>query len=179
MGARDELYGDDPGPLLPPPPPPPPEACPSVQILDALVPQMENQLVEGFRHLNLHIPEQVVEVPKISSSSRRCRPRVPLVQLMAEQLVEVPTIVSFSSLQQQTAEQIIDISVPGRGGGGGCVGLQDFSSGQNSTARLVERNVDIPVPGGGLHVLPDLVVQAHPQLRVMSVEKGFFGLFPS
>ena len=30
----------------------------------------------------------------------------------AEQLVEVPTVVSFSSLEQQTAKQIIDIPLP-------------------------------------------------------------------
>ena len=65
---------------------------------------------------------------------------------------------------QGTVEQIIDIPVPGRGGGGGRGGLQGFSSGQNSTARLVEQNVDIPVPA------------AHPQFRVMSV-KMFFSHF--
>ena len=71
----------------------------------------------------------------------------------AEQLVEVPTIASVSSLQQQTAEQIIKIPVPGRGGGGGRGGLQGISSGQNSTARLVEQTVDIPVPRGDLPLL--------------------------
>ena len=72
------------------------EACPFVQILDAPVPQGGNQLVEAFRHLDLHIPEQVIEVPKIFSSRRRCRRRwVPVVQT-AEQLVEVPEFVSFA-----------------------------------------------------------------------------------
>ena len=85
------------------------EACPFVQILDAPVPQGGNQLVKTFRHLDLHIPEQVIEVPKISSSRRRCRRRrVPVVQ-MAEQLVEVPEFVSFAFLFQQ---QIVD--APGR-----------------------------------------------------------------
>ena len=42
----------------------------------------------------------------------------------AEQLVEVPTVVSLSSLQQQSAEQIIDIPVPGTRGDRG--GLQGF-----------------------------------------------------
>ena len=41
------------------------ETCPFVQILDASVTQGGNQLVEAFRHLDLHIPEQVIEVPKI------------------------------------------------------------------------------------------------------------------
>ena len=48
---------------------------------------------------------------------------------MAEQLMEVPTIVSFFSLQQPTVEQIVDIPVPGRGGElGGLRGLQSSNS---------------------------------------------------
>ena len=81
--------------------------------------------------------------------------RVPQRSVMkAEQLVEVPTVLSFSSLQQQSAEQIVDIPVPHRrrrGQGG----LQGLRPGQNSTARSVEQNVGFPVPGGGLHDLPD------------------------
>ena len=52
---------------------------------------------------------------------------------MVEQLVHVPTVVSFSSLQQLSAEQIVNIPVPGGDGGGGCGGLQGFA-GQSSTA---------------------------------------------
>ena len=70
--------------------------------------------------------------------------------------MEVPTVVSFSSLQR-TAEQSTDI--PGtrrrRGGGGGFQGLLP---GHSSTASVGERIVDIPVPrgrgglvGGSLH----------------------------
>ena len=65
----------------------------------------------------------------------------------AEQLVEVPTIVSSSSLQQQTAEQIIDIPVPH--GRAGQAGLQGFSQGQGSAAFSGADLVDIPVPRGG------------------------------
>ena len=35
-------------------------------------PQMENQLVEVCRQLDIRVPEQAIEVPKISSSSRHC-----------------------------------------------------------------------------------------------------------
>ena len=53
---------------------------------------------------------------------------------MAEQLVEVPTILSPSLLQQQAAELIVDYPVPrGREGSGG-EGLQGFGPGQFSTA---------------------------------------------
>ena len=75
-------------------------------------------------------------------------------QLVA-QLVEVPTIVSYSWLQPRM-EQKVDIPVPGRGGR--ISGLQGFHPRQNSTARrssekrpperIVEQIVDIP--GGGL-----------------------------
>ena len=95
------------------------EACPFVQILGAPKPQGGNQLVKAFRDLDLHIPELVMEVPKISSSPRRSRRRrVPLVQT-AEQLVEMPTIVSCSSLHG-LVERNVDIPVlHGRGGRGG------------------------------------------------------------
>ena len=39
-----------------------------VPSLDVPVPQMDNQLVEVCRQLDVRIPEQVIEVPKISSS---------------------------------------------------------------------------------------------------------------
>ena len=78
------------------------------------------------------------------------------VPLLAEQLVEVPMIVSFSSFLR-TVEQHFDSQVPGRGGR--ISGLQGFSSGQSSTPtpsskirfseRIVEQIVD-PVSGGGL-----------------------------
>ena len=92
-----------------------------VPSLDVPVPQMENQLVEVCRQLDVRIPEQVFEVPKISSPSRHCRRRV----RFAEQLVEVPTIISYSSLLQRAVEQNVDIPVPG-GGGGRNAGLQGF-----------------------------------------------------
>ena len=50
---------------------------------------------------------------------------------LAEQLVEVPTIVSYSLLQL-VMEQNVDFPVPRRGGP--VSGLQGFSSGQSSTA---------------------------------------------
>ena len=128
-----------------------------VPALDVPVPQVENQLVEACRHLDLPIPEQAIEVPKISSPSRHCRRRVRFVEQTAEQLVEVPTIISYSSLLQRTVEQNVDIPV---GRGGRNVGLQGFPPRQSSTAqlasqersseRIVEQIVDSHVLGGGL-----------------------------
>ena len=68
----------------------------------------------------------------------------------ADQLVEVPTIVSCASPQQQTAEQIIDAPAPhGRGDRGGGRGLQGLRPGQGSTALFGADPVDIPVPRSG------------------------------
>ena len=133
-----------------------------LQILDIPVPQMVDQLVATLLHLDSPIPEQVIAVPKISSSSR-CSRTVLRVSQTAEQLVEVPTVVSFS----QTAEQIIDIPVPRTRGGRG--GLQGFPPGQVSSQRTAEQVVDISAffPG----------CQPHPQSRVMRRFNGFLRTF--
>ena len=133
------------------------EVCPIVQILDADVPvpllvdhfaaicNMEEDILVAADHLDrdFQVPELVIEVPKISLDVIPLRTLVPGPQL-AEQLVEVPTIVSFSSLQR-IMEQTVDIPVPQ--GGGRQADLQGFLRGQSSTG--AEQIVDIP--GGGLH----------------------------
>ena len=152
------------------------EVAPMVQILDAPVPQKGIELAD-IKCVDLQAPiEQVIDVPKIFLDSIQPRLVLRLPQT-AEQLVEVPTIISYSSLLQRTDELIVDIPVPGRGGGGRG-GFQGSHPGQSSTAgvaeqiveipgrgdpqgflprqstlqRTVEQFVDIPVPaGGGLH----------------------------
>ena len=135
-----------------------------------------DQLVAVLNAFDFPVPEQVVKVPKLSFR-RGCMWNLrilPIDHQTAEQLVEVPIVVSFSSLQwtaeQSTdipgtgrrqrrrrsghsstasvGEQIADIPVPrGRGGlGGGS--LQGFSPGQGSTAFRSDY-VDFPVPRGG------------------------------
>ena len=111
--------------------------------------QLGDRVMDLLRKIDApaHV-EQVIAVPKISldrvpqrSVCRRSR--------RAEQLVEVPTILSFSSLQQRTAEQTIDLPVPrGRGGRVGHGGVQGFSLGQGSTAFRGADHVDTPVPQG-------------------------------
>ena len=90
----------------------------------------------------------------------------------AEQLVEVPTVVSFSSLQQ-TAEHVIDIPVPRTFGDRG--GSEGFSPGQGSSQRTVEQIVLVVV-----FKIFSLILgcQPHPQSRVLGRFKGFFALFP-
>ena len=73
------------------------EVTPYVQILDALVPQTGNQLLDVFRLLDTQIPvEQVIAVPKISLDripQRLVERRLPQ---MVEQLVDVPTVLSYA-----------------------------------------------------------------------------------
>ena len=61
-------------------------------------------------------------MPKIVLDDVPVRTSVRDTQLV-EQLVEVPTIISYSSLRR-TMEQHVDIPVPRRGGR--CTGLQGF-----------------------------------------------------
>ena len=94
------------------------DLAPMVQILDIPAPQMEVELAHILKCVDLQAPiEQVIDVPKISQDSIQPRSVLRRPQT-AEQLVEVPTIVSFSALQLLTGEQNIDIPVPGCGGGG-------------------------------------------------------------
>ena len=103
---------------------------------------------------------------------------------LAEQLVEVPTIVSWSLLQL-IVEQNVDIPVPGRGGR--TPGLRGFPRGQSSTAplsseerifeRIVEQIVDLP--GGGFQEFrPGQVSQRLLRFLLDTLVKGFFALFP-
>ena len=131
---------------------------PSLPALGDPVPQMVEQLpciLRFFRALSPD-PEQVIEVPKIFLEDISLRTAVRGPQLV-KQLVEVPTIVSYSLLLR-TMEQHVDIPVPG--GGGRSSGLQGFLPGQSSTAphvsqeriseRIMEQIVDFSVSGGGL-----------------------------
>ena len=90
--------------------------APIVQILDAPVAQMVEQLpnLSQFFDTLMPDPEQVVEVPKILLDDFPTRTAVRGTQL-AEQLVEVLTIVSSSWLQL-CMEQNVDFPVPGHEG---------------------------------------------------------------
>ena len=123
-----------------------------VPSLDVPVPQMVNQLLEVCRLFDVLIPEQAIAVPKISSSRHSHRRRVRFAEQTAEQLVEVPTIITYSSLRG-IVEQNVDIPVPR---GRGRVGL-GLHPGQSSTAFggaeflppvTAEQNVNIPVLRG-------------------------------
>ena len=100
------------------------DAVPLVPFLDDPAPQMVDQLQDIMRFFDtlLPVPQQVIEVPKILLDDVPVRTDVRGTQL-AEQLVEVPTIVSYPWLQL-SMEQNVDIPVPCRGGR--IAGLQGF-----------------------------------------------------
>ena len=77
------------------------ELAPMVQIPDALVPEMVDKLEDVLEVVDLFVPVQEIEVPKISSLS--CpRPRLVLpVPQSPEQLVEVPTVLTALFIREQ------------------------------------------------------------------------------
>ena len=125
-----------------------------MQTLDAPVPQTVDKLHDVLRFFDrlTTVPEQVIEVTKIITEDVPMRAVLRATQL-AEQLVEVPTIISFpviallhALLAQWTVEQNVDIpAVCGSGTGGGVSG---FLPGQNYSM-TAEQIVDNPVPRPG------------------------------
>ena len=94
---------------------------------------------------DFRVAEQVIEVPKIVCPPRAARTVLCAPQL-AEQLVEVPTPVSYSSSSQRSMEQIVDIPASVRGVSGS---LQGFHPEQSTAQRTALQIADIPVPGRG------------------------------
>ena len=105
------------------------EPVPLPPTLDDPAPQMVEQLPDILRFLRALSPDpdQVIEVPKIVPEDVSLRTAVREPQLV-EQLVEVPTVVSWSMLQQ-IMEQNVDFPVVGGSGTGG--GLSGFLPGQH------------------------------------------------
>ena len=122
--------------------------APVVPILAAPLPQLVDQL-DVLKVLGMHLPvlpEQVIEVPSIWTPSR-CSRTVLSAPQMAEQLVEVPTLLSVAVLQQRTAEQLASIPVPrGRHGR-----LPGSLPGQGSTVSVAEQTADSPSSSRDLH----------------------------
>ena len=84
---------------------------PMLTLLDSPVPQMVYQLVAVLARYDMPLADQVIEVPKVSCAAR-CGRTVLCTPQTAEQLVEVPTILSSSFLRML---QNVDTPVPGRG----------------------------------------------------------------
>ena len=126
--------------------------CPFVLILDLPVPQMVGDVTDTLRILDFPIAEQVIAVPTVSCSPCPSRSLVPEPQ-SAEQLVEVPTVLSPTRIALRIAEQIVDTPVPrgrARGSLPGQISTVTSSSGKRISERTVEQIVDISSSGGGL-----------------------------
>ena len=121
-----------------------------------------------------HVVDQVVDAPQLPDFRRSCAadggtgvrftccragyrgaqdcvstPRCshsPPRSAAGEQLVEVPTPVSYSSSLQRSTEQTVDIPASVRGGSGS---LQGFPPEQSAAQRTALQIADIPVPGRG------------------------------
>ena len=165
-----------------------------VQILDAPVPQMGEQLPDilSFFDALVPVPEQVIEVPKILPDDVPMRTAVCDTQL-EKQLVEVPTglvyvalvlaskvysrreIRGFLSGQGSTASgsRVVHNPVPQGRGRGGAV--------QNSAA-VAAQIADIPARRGLSDFLPGQGSTASSSSRLLDDAdeefKGFFALFP-
>ena len=110
------------------------DLAPTVQILDAPMPQMVDSVLDFFRALDLPVDEQVIAVPKISTdrvSQRLVERHLPQ---MVEQLVHVPTVLS----PLRIAEQIVGIPAPQRGGNWS---LQGPLPGQSSTLSPLQERI--------------------------------------
>ena len=121
------------------------EFAPMVQTLDVPVPQMEDQFVdnldlvdqmEALRLLDRPVAEQVIAMPTVSCSSCPLRSRVPEPQL-ADQLVEVPTVLTPTRIALQIAEQIVATPVPhGQ--------VHGSLPGQSSSSRREDERAEVP-----------------------------------
>ena len=151
------------------------DAVPGLPTLDGPVPLMvEDALIP--------VAEQVINVPKIFIERIPPRTSVREPQLV-EQLVEVPTTVSYSLLLR-TVEQHVDIPVPG--GGGSVSSLHGFLPGQRTTSspsrkriseRIVEQIVH-PVSRGSLPGSSSSHSPAGDEERADEPGKGVFRTFP-
>ena len=127
-------------------------SAPGLQILNVPMPQMEDQLLSLLTALDSFVPEQVIEVPKISTPLR-CPRTVLSVPQTAEQLVEVPTIISYSREERISERNVEQTVFPSREEGISerFVEQTFFPSREERISdRNVEQFVDIPVHGRGV-----------------------------
>ena len=92
------------------------DSSPFLSILDAPVPPMGDQLIGLLKIVERSVPavpEQIIEVPKIILQDQIPQRTALRDPQLAEQLVEVPTVVS---ILLQHAQQNVDIPVPGARG---------------------------------------------------------------
>ena len=150
------------------------DAVPLVPLLDDPVPQMVEQLpnlLQFFAALS-PVPEQVIAVAKILPHEVPPRRLCSDTQL-AEQLVEVPTILYF--LKQRIPEQIDDNPVP-HGGRGASGGLQSFLPGHSSLKRTANKIAYLPAPRSGVRRLQGFLPEQSSSSSSHDPARGFEAL---
>ena len=82
------------------------DSVPVVPLLHTFVPQMVGQLLEVLRLIDTVVPEQVIDVPKITSQDVIPQRAVLRVPQMAEQLVDepVPSEDDFELVEEEEEE---------------------------------------------------------------------------
>ena len=137
------------------------EFAPIVQILDAPVAQMVDNVLDAFR-IPVRLAVQVIEVPKILTDVIPARSLVPEPQT-AEQLVEVPTVLSPTRIALRIAEQIVDTPVlQGRGGMRRVQGFLpelDSTAASSSLERISEQTVEQTVFPSRVERIPERIVE--------------------
>ena len=146
------------------------DPVPLVPSLHDVVPQMDFLAPLDFRDV-----EQVIEVPKIVCPSS-CSRTVLWKPQKAEHLVEVPTVLSYSSLQQLHVEQIVDIPAPGRAGGRRGPWRSSRSPWTGFNSVFGADRVDIP--GEGLQGSRPGQGSASSSSSLDHAGQGFFRTFP-
>ena len=112
------------------------ELAPLVQILDLPVPQTVDSVTDILQLLDRPLAEQVITVPTVSCASCPSRSRVPVPQ-SADQLVEVPTVLSPTRIALQIAEQIVATPVPRSR-------VHGSLPGQSSSSRREDERAEVP-----------------------------------
>ena len=183
MGARDELFGDDPGPLPSPPSSPLPHThtswsssalkkspagrgrsgslpCPPQERVLRRTVQQIVDAVPSFPILGDPAPQVVEQLPNVMHFFDTLTPD-------PEQVIEVPKILPDDVSMQTTvrdtqlAEQLVEVPTI-----------------MSSLQRIVEQNVDIPVPGGGGRLaglqgfLPGQSSTASPVQQIVDIPGG-------
>ena len=138
---------------------------PMLTLLDSLVPQMVNLLVAVLARHDMPLADRVVEVPSIS-----CSPPSPAVLVLIS--VRHRRRNSWwkcrrsSTFSSRPLTLVVDLEV-----------LKVFFQ-DRVLPLLWSRSLTFQFPEVACTVSLFLALQAHPQYRVMCVEKGSFALFP-
>ena len=114
------------------------------------------------------LDDRLVTNPQDRMSTPRCPQTV-------EQLVEVPTVLSLSSLQQLIVEQIVDIPAPGRAGGSG---VEVFKVSLDRIQQRLLEQIVLKFPVEVFKALAQDRVQHLLQVILVRLGKGFFALLP-